>query len=182
MQRKISETWKDVAGYEGLYQVSDQGNVRSKRRFGSKGGILKPKVDRDGYLQVGLSQNGQQKSFYIHRLVATAFIPNPSNLPVINHKDENPKNNAVDNLEWCTTKYNLNYGTCRARLAAKLKGKFVNGPLAKAVLQYDKSGNFVREWPSTIEVQRQTGFTQSHISGCCRGRYKSAYGYIWRFK
>ena len=115
---------------------------------------------------------------YIHRLVAEAFIPNPSNLPVVNHKDENPKNNAVDNLEWCTTKYNLNYGTCNTRKSAKL----LNGPLAKAVLQYDKSGNLVREWPSVSEVERQTGFAQPHISNCCREKYKSAYGYVWCFK
>jgi hypothetical protein len=174
----MAETWKDVAGYEGLYQVSDQGNVRSRRRRGSSGGILKPKVDRNGYVQVELYRKGQRKNILVHRLVAETFIPNPLNLPQVNHKDENPKNNAVDNLEWCTQKYNLNYGTCPARIAAKL----LNGPCAKAVFQYDKFGNLIKEWPSTIEIQRQTGFAQSNISDCCLGKRKSANGYIWRFK
>ena len=118
----------------------------------------------------------------VHRLVAEAFIPNPSNFSVINHKDENPANNAVDNLEWCTQRYNMNYGTCRAKISTKLKGKFVNGPSSKAVLQYDKSGNFVSEWPSAREAERQTGFSCRHISKCCLGKRKSAYGYVWKFK
>lgn len=178
----MAETWKDVAGFDGLYQVSDQGNVRSRHRLGSDGGILKPKDNGRGYFQVSFSREGKRKLFLVHRLVAEAFIPNPLNLPVVNHKDENPANNAVDNLEWCTVKYNLNYGTCITRRTAKLKGRYINGPLAKAVLQYDKSGNFVKEWPSTHEVERQTGFARSNISACCLGRLKSAYGYIWRFK
>jgi len=167
------EIWKDVTGYEGLYQVSDQGNVRSRRRPGSSGGILKPGVDGKGYLQVKLCRKGKRRNILIHRLVAKAFIPNPLNLPVINHKDENPKNNVVDNLEWCTVKYNTNYGTCQARKSAKC---------SKVVLQYDKSGNLVREWPSTMEVQRQTGFSFGNISAVCLGIRNSAYGFIWRYK
>ena len=169
----MSESWKDVAGYEGLYQVSDQGNVRSRRRHGSSGGILKPGRDGHGYLRVVLYREGEWKPILIHRLVAQAFIPNPSNFPVINHKDENPANNAVDNLEWCTHRYNMNYGTCIARMAAKH---------LKVVLQYDKFGNLVKEWASASEVERQTGFAQSNISDCCLGKRKSAYGYVWRFK
>jgi hypothetical protein len=122
--------------------------------------------------------------FKVHRLVAQHFVSNPDNYTDVNHKDEDKTNNAAANLEWCTAKYNLNYGTCRARMAAKLKGRrgLVNWSRAKAILQYDKSGNFIKEWPSTIEVQRQTGFAQPHISDWCRGKRKSAYGYIWRFK
>lgn len=163
----MTENWKNVAGYEGLYQVSDLGRVKSLK-YG-KVRILKPQPDGDGYPYVTLCREGKRKLIHIHRLVAKAFIPNPLNLPVVNHKDENPKNNTVDNLEWCTVKYNNNYGTCKARRS-------------KVVLQYDKSGNLVREWPSTKEVQRQTGFAQSNISNCCRGKYKSSHGYIWRFK
>lgn len=176
------ETWKDIAGYEGLYQVSDLGRVRSKSRHGSRGGTLKLRVNGNGYHHVCLCKHGQMKDSLVHRLVAEAFIPNPSNFPAINHKDENPANNAVDNLEWCTLKYNQNYGTCRAKISAKLKGKFVNGPSSKAVIQYDKSGNFVSEWPSAREAERQTGFSCRHISKCCLGKRRSAYGYIWRFK
>ena len=170
------ETWKDVTDYEGLYQVSDLGHVRSLKC--GKVRLLKPGTDGRGYFQIKFSRDGKTKEFPIHRLVAEAFIPNPSNFPVINHKDENPANNAVNNLEWCTAKYNTNYGTCQVRRSAKI----VNGPLAKAVLQYDKSGNFVSEWPSAIEAQRQMGFAQTHISDCCLGKRRSAYGYIWRFK
>lgn len=169
----MAETWKDVAGYEGLYQVSDRGNVRSRRRRGSSGGVLKPKVNRDGYLYIVLYREGEWKPILIHRLVAQTFIPNPLNLPQVNHKDEDKTNNAANNLEWCTVKYNSNYGTCQARKAAKC---------SKVVLQYDKEGNFVREWTSTREVERQTGFAQSHISKCCRGELKSAYGFIWKYK
>lgn len=176
----MTETWKDVAGYEGLYQVSDLGRVRSLKYGKSR--ILKHIIGKKGYLHVTLYREGEQKSVLIHRLVAQAFVPNPSNFPVINHKDENPANNTVNNLEWCTQRYNVNYGTCRAKISTKLKGKFVNGPLSKAILQYDKSGNFVREWPSMIEVQRQTGFAQGNISHCCLGKYKTAYGFVWRFK
>lgn len=174
----MAETWKDVAGYEGLYQVSDLGRVRSLLH--GKVRILKFLDNGYGYLKVELNRNGK----LVHRLVAEAFIPNPLNLPQVNHKDEDKTNNTANNLEWCTAKYNLNYGTCRVRMAAKLKGRrrLVNWSRAKAILQYDKSGNLVKEWPSMIEVQRQTGFVQPHISDCCRGKRKSAYGYIWRFK
>lgn len=176
----MKETWKDVKGYEGQYQVSNLGHVRSLK-FG-KVRFLKPRRRKDGYLTVNLCRNSKERNVRIHRLVAEAFIPNPSNFPVINHKDENRTNNVVDNLEWCTQKYNVNYGTGQTRRATKLKGRFVNGPLAKAVLQYDKSGHLVREWPSTIEVQRQTGYAQSHISKCCLGKCKTAYGYFWKYK
>ena len=167
----MNETWKDITGYEGLYQVSDLGHVRSLRN--GKVRILKPGRNRSGHLIVGLCRNRKLRNFSLHRLVAKAFIPNPLNLPVINHRDENPANNVVDNLEWCTQKYNVNYGTCGAKKAAKL---------SKVVLQYDKSGNFVREWPSTMEVQRQKGFASSYISACCLGKLKSAYGFIWKYK
>ena len=176
----MNETWKDVMGYEGLYQVSDLGRVRSLK-FG-KVRILKPGFNSSKYLLVALYLNGKTRNISVHRLVAEAFIPNPLNLPQVNHKDEDKTNNAADNLEWCTAEYNTNYGTCQARRSAKLKGKFVNGPCSKAVLQYDKVGNFVREWPSAIEVQRQTGFAYGNISRCCLGKYKSAYGYIWKYK
>ena len=114
------EIWKDIIGYEGLYQVSSYGRVRSLDRYDSrncfrKKRILKLCANRLGYLKVGLWSNGKVKHHLVHRLVAEAFIPNPNNLPIINHIDENPSNNNVDNLEWCTAKYNMNYGTIRER-------------------------------------------------------------------
>ena len=105
------EEWKDIIGYEGLYQVSNLGRVRRS------GKILKGGYNNKGYHTINLCKKGISKSFFVHRLVAIAFIPNPNNLPIVNHKDENPKNNCIENLEWCTYKYNANYGTARERQA-----------------------------------------------------------------
>lgn len=114
----MEEMWKDIVGYEGLYEVSSEGNIRTTKRQGSKGGLLKISVSDKyavKYCYVRLRKNGMQKSFWIHRLVAETFIPNPLGLPQVNHKDQNPSNNSVDNLEWCTMEYNMNYGTIRER-------------------------------------------------------------------
>ena len=108
--------WKDIPGYEGLYQVSNTGQVRSLNyRQTGKTKILKQHTDKNGYKKVGLSKNGKVKTYAVHRLVAKAFISNPNNLPYVNHKDENPSNNAVWNLEWCDCSYNTSYGTSRER-------------------------------------------------------------------
>ena len=118
------EIWKPIEGYEGLYEVSNTGRVRSFDRYVKysngqihlhKGKVLSPIKDTDGYLQVVLHCNGKCKTIKVHRLVAQAFIPNPDNLPQINHKDEDKLNNCVENLEWCTAKYNINYGTRNIR-------------------------------------------------------------------
>lgn len=121
------EVWKDVKDYEGLYQVSNLGNVKSLERYAHTSNtrynkhrllrerILKPGKNKDGYSVVVLRKDCKGKSYYIHRLVAEAFLPNPHNLPEINHKDENKENNHVDNLEWCTHIYNGNYGTINIR-------------------------------------------------------------------
>lgn len=129
------EIWKDVVGYEGLYQVSNLGNVKSLERvvkrfvrgkyislYPVKEKLLKLYINSNGYISVGLYNNGFN-SFEVHRLVAQAFIPNPDNLPCVNHKDENPKNNNVKNLEWCTYQYNNTYGTIQQRLSDIKKGK-----------------------------------------------------------
>lgn len=108
-----NEIWKDIEGYEGLYQVSNKGRVKSFHS--GEGKIMKPGTHPLGYKSVTLFKDKKGKVAKVHRLVAQAFIPNPENLPVINHKDENPSNNNVENLEWCTQKYNLNYGTCQER-------------------------------------------------------------------
>lgn len=164
------EIWCPVKNYESLYEVSDQGRVKSIG-YG-KERILKP-ARHTGYLRVYLYKNGEMKTYKIHRLVAQTFIPNPDNLPQVNHKDENKENNFVQNLEWCDQKYNNNYGTRTQRQAEKL---------SKPVLQYTKSGVFVREWKSTRDVERNLGYLHDHISSCCTGRYKSAYNFIWKFK
>ena len=110
----MTEQWRPIEGYEGLYEVSNLGRVKSLKCGRER--ILKPQMKKKGYLQVGLRKEGKYKMFKVHRLVAQAFIPNPEGLPQINHKDENPSNNRVENLEWCDSKYNNNYGTHNERI------------------------------------------------------------------
>ena len=153
---------KDIKNYEGLYAVTSCGKVWSykRKRF------LKPKANKYGYLFVSLWKDNELKNFYVHRLVAEAYIPNPENLPQINHKDENKANNCLQNLEWCDAKYNANYGTR-------------NEKFKKPILQFTLDGELIREWPSATDVGREV---RCNIKECLRGRSKSAYGYIWRYK
>lgn len=171
-----NEVWKDIEGYEGLYKISDKGRVKSIG-YG-KERILKPANNGRGYLLVGLCKNNEKKHFLVHRIVAQAFIPNPQNLPQVNHQDENPSNNSVENLEWCTAKYNNNYGTRIQRI----NEKNTNGKCSKPVIQYTKTGEFIKEWKSTMDVKRNLNYDQGHISACCNGKRKSANGFIWKYK
>ena len=179
------EEWRDIAGYEG-YQVSNLGRVRSLDRWivdknglrkKRKGQIIKLLPIPQGYYYVGLS-NG--KKARVNRLVAEAFIPNPDNLPCVNHKNENMKDNRVENLEWCSYSYNLTYGTIRERIRTKT----INGKNSKPVLQYDKQGKFIKEYPSINEVKRQLGYDAGTICKCCQNKeyFHTAYGYIWKYK
>lgn len=158
------EIWKDIEGYEGLYQVSNEGRVKSVRR----NVILTPSSNGIGYLHVVLSIDGKQKTFYVHRLVAEAFIPNLDNLPEINHKDENKANNSTENLEWCHHKYNSNYGT----------RKF--GIKPKKVYQFTLDGLLVNVWDSTHECGRHE-YKQQGVSACCRGILKQYKGFKWSY-
>lgn len=173
------EEFRDIEGYEGKYQVSNLGNVKSLNyhRTG-KEKILKPRNSSCDYLFVRLYINGKGKNYFVHRLVANAFIPNPNNLPQVNHKSEIKNQNTVDNLEWCTNEYNCNYGTHNKRVGEKNK----NGKCSKPVLQFDLEGNFIKEWPSAMEIQRQLGYYQTYISACCNRKRKSAHKFIWRYK
>ena len=119
------EIWKDIPGYEGLYQVSNYGNVKSLNYRGTKGKhkCLKQNTDKYGYKVVILANHGKYKSYKVHRLVASAFIENPNNYPQVNHLDENPANNNYLNLEWCTAKYNINYGTRNKRAGEAQMGE-----------------------------------------------------------
>ena len=166
-----NEVWKDILGYEGQYQVSNLGRVKSLKLGNDK--IMSLRRDKDGYLLVNLWKNHERKTFKVHRLVSQTFITNPQNLPQVNHKDEDKTNNCVENLEWCSAKYNNNYGTHIQRSAEKQ---------SKPVLQYEKSGKFVREWKSGHDIERNLGYSQRNISSCCLGKYKSAYGYVWKYK
>ncbi len=172
------EEWRDIEGYEGLYRVSNLGRVKSLnywRRGYEK--ILSARKDKRGYMIINLSMDGSTKTYKVHRLVAEAFIPNPDNLPQVNHKDERPENNCVENLEWCDNTYNHRYGTINQRISESN----TNGKTSKPVAQYDTNGNLLKEWPSTVEITRQTGYDYSCISKCCRGERKTAYGFEWRY-
>lgn len=155
----MEEIYKDVIGYEGLYEVSNQGNVKSLKR----NKILSPGIVNGGYFTVVLCKNGEVKHYRVHRLVAEAFIPNPARLPEINHINKDKTDNRAENLEWCDRQYNIDYS------------------LSKQVAQYDFSGNLINVWKSVNEIQRQLGFSSSHISHCCLGKYKTMYGYVWRY-
>ena len=161
------EIWKDIEGYEGLYQVSNKGRVKSLYKGSER--ILRPGIDRYGYYKIMIYKDSVRKTFKLHRLVAQAFIPNPENKPQVNHKDENKLNNCVNNLEWSTAKENSNYGSRNERLSRK-------------ILQYSKSGDFIREWQSAVEVKRVLGIANSHIIACCKGKRKSAGGFVWGYK
>ena len=171
------ETWKSIAGFEGLYEVSNQGRVKSLK-YG-KERILKPRKNACGYLHVGLHKDGHEKTVKIHRLVAEAFIPNPNNLETVNHKDEVKTNNVADNLEWMSQKDNNNYGSRTIRAA---KANINHPSFSKKVQMFDKkTGELLATFPSTMEAERVTGIDHSHIPTCCKGKYKSAGGYIWRY-
>ena len=175
------EIWKDKKDYEGHYQVSNWGRAKSIK-FG-KEQILKPVTDKDGYLQVNLWKNNKPKRCRIHRLVAEVFLEIPEELKhlkgtrylQVNHKDENKLNNNAENLEWCSAKYNSNFGTRNKRIIAKN----TNGKRSKKVYQYTLDGQFVREWDSIRECGRN-GFNPTCICMCCRGKQKYHKGFIWK--
>lgn len=193
----MKEIWKDIKGYEDLYQVSNLGRVRSLNHFRKngtgiylqKGRILNPQ-NTGGYCFVRLSKNGKDKAYLIHRLVAQTFILNLKQYNEINHKDENKKNNRVDNLEWCTHKYNINYGDGnKKRSLTESKTKSLNtysqnyngfGGKKKAVLQYDLEGNFIKEWHSITEASRTLNLNK--IWEVCNGRRNKCGNYIWKYK
>lgn len=196
----MKEIWRDIKDYEGLYQVSNLGRIRSVDRYVKhnlgglrlyKGRIMKLQLNNLGYLTVGLNKENKSKHYQVHRLVAMTF-PDLVDWTEeakgklfdeleINHKDENPANNRVDNLEWCTHPYNINYGTRNDKVS---KTQTNRKDISKPVLQYTLDGVFLVEYPSIKEASRQTGIHFTDISACCR-KYRNrttAGGYIWKYK
>ena len=180
--------------YEGLYKVSNLGRILSLNyKNTGKAKLLNPSDDTDGYLKVGLSKNKKEKTCKVHRLVAETFLPNPENLPEVNHKDEDKTNNFVflnedgtvnkekSNLEWKTHKDNINHGTRNERAGKAISKANTNGKLSKRVLQLSLSGELIREWPSTMECGRN-GFNQSHVAACCNGKQKTHKGFRFMYK
>jgi hypothetical protein len=188
----INEIWRPIKGYEGLYQVSNLGRVKSLTRKNCRSDrFIKLVNDRKGYLIVGLYINGKAKHYKVHRLVAEAFIPNPDNLPEVNHKSEEKWLNTVwinedgtidldkSNLEWCTKSYNCSYGTRIKKLLVTRKineGKTAEKP----VIQMTLDNKVVAIWPSASEAERN-GFIQSNITVCCQGKRKTHKGYKWQY-
>lgn len=190
-QHDATEQWLPVRGYEGLYSVSNLGRVKrdkSKCRNGVCGVVDVPEkilmqTDTKGYKFVGLSKDGKTKRVQVHRLVALTFIPNPNNLPMVNHKDESRDNNNVHNLEWCTGKYNSNYGTVRKRLSdnAKTSQKHIaqfnsiKKDRSRAVLCVETGDRY----DSLSEAQKETGISHQNICSVCQGKRVKAGGYTW---
>lgn len=176
-----TEAWKDVPGYEGLYMVSNKGNVKRTERASvmkCRKGTVYPEVfikpsDNKGYRMVTLTKDGSRKGMPVHRLVALAFIPNPESKEIVNHKDGNRGNNNVSNLEWVSRTENTLH-------AFRVLGKRCPGP-RKAVLQLDTEGNIVETYSSAVEAGRATGTNSGKISDVVLGRRKSAGGFKWQF-
>ena len=197
---EIKEIWEDIEGYEGLYQVSNYGNVKSQQRlrWNGKGWciqkecIMSQRINTSGYKIVVLCKDGVKRVKIVHRLVAYAFIPNLNNFPEVNHKNEIKTDNRAENLEWCTKIYNQNYGTKKIRTqitrkklnsewnALMKKNKNHSYGAEKPVLCYLKDGTFVNRFRSLSVAAQSIGDCTSHIADCCNGRRKSVRGYNWR--
>ena len=190
-----NEIWKDVKGYEGYYQVSNMGRVKSMRvlktpkngKICRKNVFLSTKASHDKqYITVALCRDGEKKPIQVHRLVAEAFVPNPNSLPFVNHKDENPSNNCADNLEWCTHEYNLQYSMERNKPYKTKRERPKNELLP--LCAYTLSGEFVGRFDSVWDAIEKLGIesktprcVRSNIRMCCKGKAKSAFGYTWRY-
>lgn len=159
------EIWKAISGYEGIYEISNFGNVRK-----TNGTLLKGQFNGE-YKAIILTKKHIRKTHRIHRLVAQAFIPNPHGFPIINHIDECPGNNCVTNLEWCTYKHNTNHGTCVQRRAINHY---------KPIIQYSGDA-FVKRWNSIKEAGEQLGIDHSSITKAAKGKRKSAGGFYWKY-
>ena len=184
-----NEIWKPVKGYDGKYEVSNLGRVKSLNyNRTKKEKILKPTLSHNGYFIVTLSKNGKTKKFRVNRLVIETFIPDKSdfkstpdedrnNIDIdnleVNHIDENIKNNNLNNLEWCTHKYNMNYGERNFKIVKHIK---------KAIYQYDLNNKFIKEYKSITQANKKTHIPISSISACCVGQRKKTNGYIFKFK
>lgn len=180
---KSDEVWKDIKGYEGIYQISNYGRVKSLERIIEYIGknqytqfnmklkvnekLIKLSFDKDGYIQAGLATNGKVKTKRVHFLVAQAFIPNPNKYLCINHKNEDKSDNRVQNLEWCSVAYNNAYGS-----------------RSKAINQYDLEGKFIQQWKNAVEATKALGLKNSgNIASCCKGKKhcNTVGGYKWKY-
>ena len=187
------EIWKDIKGYENLYQISNMGRVKSLERIiircdnktqTIKEKILKTRIGNNGYYTIILSKKGEIKKIDIHRLIAIAFIPNPDNKPCIDHINGDRTDNRIENLRWVTQKENINNPISISKMKNNhhLKNTFgAEHPLSKPILQFTLDGKLVRKWESAVDIKKELGFNNCHISSCCNGKRKTANGYIWKY-
>lgn len=197
----MKEEWLPIKGYEGLYEISNLGVIRSldrtaqrKDRWGGdtsvsvKGRVLRPIKMKNGYLSVSLSKDGYAKIFLIHRLVASAFIPNEDTKMTVNHKNENKADNRAENLEWMTLPENLRYGTGNMRGHTNRDRKWHRehnaglNPNAKKVIQLSKDGEFIKEWDCIKTASKVLGICMSSICAVAKGKTHTAGNYKWQYK
>lgn len=168
---KEIEVWKDIPKFEGLYQASNLGKIKSlpklvNNRFkdiSKAERILKPSKAKNGYLRVVLVKNGAKKYMSVHRLIAITFLPNNFGLEQVNHKNKNKEDNRVENLEWCTSKYNTRYS------------------VAKKIEQYDLDGKYIKTWNCIRDVENELSIKNNNLNHCLKNKNKTAGGYIWRY-
>lgn len=180
----MKEIWKDIKGYEGKYQISNLGRVKSFPRKGARKTehILKPNKNHRGYLIIHLQNNYKRKGVVLHRLVAEAFIPNPNNLPQVDHIDDNKENNKVSNLQWITNYDNMRKSwETGARSLEKSYKRGKEHPRAKKIIQYDKKGNYIKTWDCILEASRVLKINDKNICACAKGKRPTAYNYIWKY-
>lgn len=172
----MQEIWKDIPGYEGLYQVSNQGNIKSfvkSTKHQNQSHLLKQHVNNSGYFYVQLYiDKGKRKHFLVHKLVAMAFLENPNNYPCVNHKDENKLNNCVDNLEYCTYQYNNAYGTAKIRTFTSK---------SKPVQQLTLDGIWLATYHSPETAAKLLNVSRTAIIDCCNGKKDFSFGYKWQY-
>lgn len=167
----MEEVWIDIKDYEGLYMISSCGNVKSLGNNKNRKEKIKKTFERNEHLAITLHKKGVKETFQIHILVAQAFIPNPENKPIVHHIDHNPLNNNVDNLMWVTEEQHK-----------ALHPEVKTAP--KTVIQYTVDGQFVKEWKSLQEIEKELGYSSANICNCCNNkkRYKTAYNYKWKYQ
>ena len=176
----MKEVWKDIEGYDGLYQISSIGNVRSLNYNHIEGRVknLRLVYDKNKYLIVCLSNKNRHKNYKVHRLVAEAFMPNPENNPEVNHKDGNKQNNTVGNLEWVTSKENQ----IHAYKTGLQKSKYGEDHHSSILIsQYDLKGNFIKSYKGVCTAAKKLNINACGITACLRGRSKTAGGYVWKY-
>lgn len=181
MNEDIRINIKDIEGYEGFYAITENGKVWSYKNDK----FLKPISGGGGYFCVDLCKNGELKRYLLHRLVAETFIPNPNNYPCVNHKDEDRLNNNVNNLEWCTYKYNNNYGNRNKKASKTLKGKHPSEKSRKKMSESRSKPVKCVElniiFSSIIIAGKELGINRNSIGRCCQGKYKTAGKFHWEY-